>query len=250
MVGTLSQNSMVDIHVFQDAATAARMATEAIRDTFIAAAEVPVLFLVSGGSCFHLLYSLDPTLFDARVTMGVLDERYSTDPQINNYAQFVETLFFGLTCHRGVTTIDTMVRPSETIGEMAQRVDMELKDWCMSHADGKIIILQGIGPDGHTAGMTPVGIQQFTELFENPKSWVVGYNAGNLNPYPQRVTVTMPFLRRVSTSIVYAVGKEKKEALLSALSASGELSQIPARIIREMPHCLLYTDQTVDTLNL
>lgn len=247
---TVESEYMLDIHTFADRATATRMATEAVGETLMAAIDRPVLFLVSGGSCLNLLHALDPMLFDARVTMGVLDERYSSDPSINNYSQFIETDFYGITRNRGVTCIETAVFQSETIDEMAKRWDMELKDWRISHADGKIIVLQGIGPDGHTAGMMPDEIKQFNELFDNPNVWVVGYDAQSRNKYPLRVTVTMPFLRNVDTSIVYAVGEEKKAALSAALAPEGNTFQIPARIIHEMKHCLLYTDQSVDTVKV
>ncbi len=85
-------------------------------------------------------------------------------------------------------------------------------------------------------------------LFDDEAQWVTGYDASYRNEYPLRVTVTLPFLRKVSFGVVYAVGKDKKNALIATLAPVGTISQTPARIIAEMPHCLLYTDQTLDTV--
>jgi 6-phosphogluconolactonase/glucosamine-6-phosphate isomerase/deaminase len=243
---------MVNIHTYDDVATATRMASEAVRDTLAAHKNVPILFLVAGGSSMSLLPSLTHDLFDARVTMGVLDERFSTDPTINNYAQLAKTDFYGMAVTRGVSVIETLPKTDETIDDLAERFGTELKNWRISHADGVIIALQGIGPDSHTAGMMPYPDDEsmFKFLFEDPSVWVVGYDASFRHKYPLRVTVTMPFLRMTTTSIVYAVGEDKKKALTSALAPTGELYRTPARIIHEMPHCLLYTDQSVGTVNL
>jgi 6-phosphogluconolactonase/glucosamine-6-phosphate isomerase/deaminase len=248
----VKDNRMVDIHSYSDAPAATRMATEALRDTLIASREKSVLFLISGGSSLQLLSGLSPDLFDSRVTMGILDERYSRDPQINNFAQFANTELYAMAMKRGVACIDTFPKEGESIDDLAARWEGELKTWRMSHADGTILIAQGIGPDGHTAGMMPYPDDKatFVSLFENPTHWVTGYDAGNRNKYPLRVTVTMPFLRSVDAAVVYAVGAEKKGAITAMLAPHGTIHETPARIVHEMPHCLLYTDQAVDTVKI
>ena len=133
---------------------------------------------------------------------------------------------------------------------MAKRFEGDLKDWRMSHPDGIMIALLGIGRDGHIAGMigNPDDKRSFQFMFEDDSAWVVGHDAGNRNPYPLRVTTTMPFLRKLDTAIVYAVGEAKNYALTAVLAPTGELYRTPGRIIQELAHCLLYTDQAVATV--
>ena len=252
---------MIDIHTFADIATTARMASQAINDELAVHREVPILFLFSGGSSRILLESFLPELFDARITVGVIDERFYSDPAVNNYAQFMQTDFYRMAVARGVTTLETTPRKNETIEQMAKRYESYLKNWQISHSDGIIMATLGIGPDGHIAGIMPASPKTSSQggpytddarthqsLFDDEAQWVTGYDASYRNEYPLRVTVTLPFLRKVSFGVVYAVGKDKKNALIATLAPVGTISQTPARIIAEMPHCLLYTDQTLDTV--
>ena len=108
-----------------------------------------------------------------------------------------------------------------------------------------MVITQGIGEDGHTAGIMPYPENSalFKSLFDDPEKWVVGYDAEGRNEHPLRVTVTLSFLREVvDHSIVYAVGDGKKEALRQVLAETGTLWQTPARIIHEMRNVMLFTD--------
>ena len=79
-------------------------------------------------------------------------------------------------------------------------------------------------------------------MFDDPDQWVVRYDAGEKSPYPHRVTVTLPFLRQVDASIVYACGKEKQGALIKTLKLRGTLAETPGRVIQEMKKVDLFTD--------
>jgi len=243
---------MVDIHSFSDQPSACRAAKEAVELTLKDAAGKPVLLLISGGSGFDVLNQLSDELFSARITVSVIDERFSTDPTINNYLQLQKTDFYRKAMAKGVPVIDTIPKDSESIEEMAKRFEGELKDWRMSHPDGIMVALLGIGRDGHTAGMigNPEDKGSFQFMFEDDSVWVAGHDAENRNPYPLRVTTTMPFLRKLDTCIVYAVGEAKKYALTAILSQNGDLYRTPGRIIQELKHCLLYTDQAVATVKI
>ncbi len=241
---------MVDIHSYPDAATATHEASEALGRVLTENKNKPVLLLVSGGSSLNLLHSIPMDVFDRHVAMAVLDERFSKDSGINNFLRLSQTDFYKEAMKRGVTVFESVPKDNEAIEELAKRFEDFLKAWKMAHTDGVIVALQGIGPDGHTAGIMPYADDKrtFQFYFDDSEVWALGYDAGTRSTYPLRVTVSLPFLRKVTTSIVYAVGVEKKEALVAALAPEGELHKTPARIINEMPHCLLYTDQSVGTL--
>tara|TARA_Y100000310_G_C20663347_1_gene806030 strand:- start:685 stop:1389 length:705 start_codon:yes stop_codon:yes gene_type:complete len=202
---------------------------------------VPILFLASGGSSLALLERI--TVFPPKLTVGVTDERFDEDPSVNNFVQLVETPFFEKAQDRGAYFIDTRVQPREELEVFAKRFESSLMNWQAEHPGGRIVITQGVGPDGHTAGIMPHPTERdvFQELFEG-KQLVQGYDAKEKNEYPLRVTITLPFLRMVDHSIVYMTGREKKDALSRMLKAEVRLWETPARIIHEMKEVHVFTD--------
>lgn len=212
----------------------------------------PVLFLASGGSALKLLDNLEDQMIRrhaTNLTLGVLDERYSEDPQINNFCQLMKTRLYQTAVEAGAIAIDTRIHSNESATDLAHRWETTLKTWRQSHSTGQIIITQGIGPDGHTAGMMPFpeNAQFFTELFNQPDKWVTSYDAGQKNPYPLRITTTTVFLLQVDASICVATGSEKKAALELLMADEGNLATTPARILRELPAAWLFTDQLPKT---
>ena len=210
-----------------------------------------VLLLLSGGSVLSL-YSVGLLGLSNRITIGVLDERYSDDPKVNNFQTISKTQLYKQAKKSGCNFIDTSVRKSESAQELAERFEKELRKWKNDHPDGIVITTQGMGPDGHTAGMMPYpeSKDMFKKLFENQDSWVVGYDSGNKNPYPLRVTTTMQFLRNIiDISIMYAAPEDFAERsvkipiLKKILSKQNmPLHKYPASIIRHMKNVHLFTD--------
>lgn len=204
----------------------------------------PILLLCSGGSAFELLHGIPKETLGPHITIGTLDERYSTDETINNFAQLQKTDFYKTAIRAGAHIIDTRPNEEETIDELARRFEHELRVWRTSNPDGVIIATQGIGPDGHTAGIMPFPEDpaRFRELFESPNVWVYGYDAGEKNQYPLRATTTITFLKKIDHSIVYCVGENKREALSRVFSKEGTHAETPARILREMKNVVIFTD--------
>ena len=202
---------------------------------------VPTLFLSSGGSSLELLEHI--VIFPPNFTVGMTDERFSEDPKVNNFAQLVETSFFQKAQEKGAYFIDTRVQSREDMEALSKRFEDALKEWRKEHPGGRIVITQGMGLNGHTAGMMPYPKEKdmFQELCEGD-ALVRGYDAGDKNEYPLRVTITMTFLRMVDHSVLYTVGKEKEDALSRTLKTEGTLREMPARIIHEMKDVHLFTD--------
>lgn len=195
-----------------------------------------VLFLTSGGSALQILEHVSDTESYKNVTLSVLDERWGVENTNRNFSQFSQTSFFRSAVQNGAEVIDPMPIPGESIQATTDRFNKFLLEWKKKHPDGKILITQGIGPDGHTAGIMPFPdeTELFQNLFVNTDAAVVCYDAGSKNQFPQRITVTIPFLKSVDQSIVFAFGSDKREALKRTFSSQGELAETPARIIREM----------------
>ncbi len=207
----------------------------------------PVLLLLSGGSDLSLLRCLDcinTELFSNLLTVSTLDERFSRASHENNFLQVINSSFYQEAEDAKVKFIRTVPEDRETLQEFTQRIEQEFRDWYEVNRDGKIIITQGIGVDGHTAGMNvTLNEKDFTDVFQT-HSWLVGYTSNTLIP-PKRITVTVPFLKdMVDTSVIYAVGDEKAWALRELVKEEfkSELFTLPARIVHVMREVHLFTD--------
>ena len=238
---------MIDIHISSDSTESAQLAGKKLTEIFRTNKEVSILFLVSGGSALKILTFIDSTCFDSRVTVGVLDERFSTDPAVNNFAQLSQTDFYKKITEKNCHVIHTMPFGNETPGDLATRWEQSLRDWKNNHPDGVTVITQGIGPDGHTAGIMPYAEEPeiFKSLFEDFDAWIVAYDAEGKTPYRLRVTTTIPFLLSVDVAVVYVCGLEKLDALKKTLAKEGSLAATPARVIQQMKHVSLFTDLSV-----
>ncbi|MCH7604720.1 6-phosphogluconolactonase [Patescibacteria group bacterium] len=228
-----------------DKEIAAQRAAKALSETLQRHERDRVLLLLAGGSWLRVLDQLGSESLGENVIIGVTDERFSQDPAVNNFAQLSQTEFYRRAKEKGVHYINTQVQGGETIEELAARFEKELRGWKEKNPRGRVIVTQGIGLDGHTCGIMPYPEDKelFSHLFEDPKKWVVGYDAKEKNEYPLRVTITLSFLKGiVNHSIVYAVGENKKEALERVLAEEGQIAATPARIIHEMENVQLFSD--------
>ncbi|MEI8249402.1 MAG: 6-phosphogluconolactonase [Candidatus Taylorbacteria bacterium] len=203
----------------------------------------PVLLLLSGGSALAIVNQVNTEIFDRRVTIGVLDERYSTDEHINNFRLLTQTKTYTIIEQRGCPIIDSRVRSDESQEELAQRIEKDLRAWVRDNKDGAIVVTQGIGPDGHTSGIMPFpeDPKRFQKMFNDEKIWIQAYDATGKNAYPKRVTTTLPFMRMVNHSILFACGQDKLKALHDSLSNKNTAST-PACIINEMKDVRIFTD--------
>lgn len=193
-----------------------------------------VLLCLSGGSALDLLKDFDYSALGSNVTVTALDERFSSDPGINNMAQIEKTGFMDKAKELGCQIINTKVEPGETMEEFVAGFNMALVRWQENHKGGKIVVTAGMGPDGHTSGIIP-GSENFKDLFkENSGRLVVGYTAVNQpEDRNQRVTTNFDFLRSVAYTILVVMGDEKILAKQRLEAKDGTLEQTPARIWRE-----------------
>jgi len=202
----------------------------------------PLLLLLSGGSALDILQFIDHGNLDKQLTISVLDERYSKDPKVNHFLQLKKTKFYKKANRAGCIFFSTEVL-DEPLIKLASKFEYALRTWKKQHPEGKVIVIQGIGSDGHTAGIMPYPDDKarFDKLFL--QNWVVGYDAGSKNQYPQRITVTLKFLQEmVYKSLVYAVGEEKQGILEKIFKGNLSLNILPASVINSMKNVSLFTD--------
>jgi 6-phosphogluconolactonase/glucosamine-6-phosphate isomerase/deaminase len=199
-------------------------------------AHTEILLLLSGGSAFALLEGITNHVLGDHITLAVLDERASIDPDINNFAQLTNTNFYKSARAAGCKEIDTLPHENESKEELAIRFEQSLKSWKESNPNGIVIATIGMGPDGHTSGVMP--FPEDAKLFEKlfcSENWVVAYDAGDKNQYPLRVTTTLTFMNNViDKGIVYITGENKRSAIELIADENIGIHQIPAKILKEM----------------
>jgi 6-phosphogluconolactonase/glucosamine-6-phosphate isomerase/deaminase len=223
----------------------AGLAPKILSDLLGGRREKPTLLLLSGGSAFKVLDGLETENLSSNVTISVLDERFSQDQEISNFLILKKTEFFRKVESRGCKFFSTVPEDGETPETLAERFAHQMKDWRTENPDGKIIITQGMGEDGHTAGIMPYpeDPELFQKLFIEGTNWVAGYDAGNKNQYPLRVTTRINFLReQVDTSIFYVTGESKKNILKKVLDGAGKINELPALVIHEMKDVRVFSD--------
>lgn len=193
-----------------------------------------ILFLVSGGSNVDLLKAMDSELLaNPNMTLFPLDERYDAGDQNNSLIMQAA----------GIPIHPMVPEQSETVTDFGNRYDAFLDAWMKANPAGVVIAVIGIGPDGHTAGISPGEQVWFDETFNqrNADTWAVGYE-GKLVP-PQRVTVAPQFIaEKITEGIIVATGAGKTEAL-QKMTKDGDLGETPARILNKAKGKMtLYTD--------
>lgn len=218
-------------------------ASQALSSLLAAAGDTPTLLMLSGGSAFSLLDLIPPEVLGGQLTITVLDERYSTDPTVNNFAQLTQTAFYQAALAQGARIISTTVLPGESMEALRDRFDAALHAWKERHPKGVTIATMGIGPDGHTAGILPGDY----DVEWNGEAWVVDYEVPKeVNQYPKRVTVTKTFLKnQVDEAIVYAVGPTKHSFIRQLAEPNPTPQAFPAQVLKEMPAVTLFTDENI-----
>jgi 6-phosphogluconolactonase/glucosamine-6-phosphate isomerase/deaminase len=207
-----------------------------------------ILLLLAAGSAFEALPHVKPEALGSRLSVAMLDERFSRDRQVSNFLQFKTTPFYKLAVKEDVNIFDSSPGEGETADLLSLRFETMLREWIALNPKGAVISTFGVGEDGHIAGIAPFpeDAARFEELFEDRNRWVVSYDAGKKLQYPLRVTTTLSFLRQnLRAGVVYVSGERKRGALARLFSRTGSLSETPARILRELPNIALFMDSVV-----
>ncbi|HYV33561.1 MAG TPA: hypothetical protein VE973_01820, partial [Candidatus Limnocylindria bacterium] len=110
-----------------DKESAAAEAGEYLNLKLLDSKKTPVLLLLSGGSAFEILNYIGPSALGPNLTVSVLDERFSLDEKVNNFAQLQKTDFYKDALDAEASFFGTFPRPNETIEQLAQRWEANLK---------------------------------------------------------------------------------------------------------------------------
>lgn len=203
-------------------------------------AESRRLFMFSGGSALEIIKHLPEDFFLPSDTITVLDERYTQDERDSNFAALAK--LFNIRC----LTIDPRPLTGESLEDTAGRFEVGLKRWKQDNPEGKIIITQGIGEDGHTAGILPFPEDKdfFSKTFEEKGDWVAGCSvSADKNTHRERVTVTVDFLlNEVDFSLIYISGMKKSAIFAKLVSGGNDFAAMPMFAIGKMKKAIIVTD--------
>jgi 6-phosphogluconolactonase len=174
---------------------------------------------LSGGStpkpAYELAAQLEPDW--SRVELWWADDRcVPPDDERSNYRLVRETL------------LDRLAQPPTNVhriqgelepGEAARAYDRELDGVTLD------LVLLGIGPDGHTASLFP----NAPTLGERERRAVAA--EPGLEPFVDRVTMTLPTLSSARLVLFVVSGKEKANAVAGAFADSPDRGR-PASLVR------------------
>jgi len=212
--GALRENDAVDVVVTETAddaglAAARLLAAVAARGGHVA---------LAGGStprrAYELAASLEPDW--SRVSAWFGDERcVPLDDERSNHRLAVESLLAHLTKPPSLRAVPTELPPAEAAASYAQALEGVVLD----------VALLVLGPDGHTASLFP-GAPSLDET----EARAVAVPAG-MEPWVERVTMTIPTLSDAREVVFLAVGGDKADA---ARRAFGEppSRETPASLVR------------------
>jgi 6-phosphogluconolactonase/glucosamine-6-phosphate isomerase/deaminase len=226
-----------------DPQSAAAEAGEHLNTVLAENKKLPILLMLSAGSALSIIDYVGPAVLGANLTITTLDERFSADPEVNNFLQLQKTDFYKDAFEAEASFFGTVPRASETMEDLRQRWDKNLKTWRKENPKGLIIATFGMGADGHTAGIFPFpeDPMKFDKLFNN-QEWAVAYNAAGKNPYPERVTATLTFLKTIDAGLALVSGTQKQEKFAQLTSRKTKAADLPATVWHEIKKVKIFTD--------
>jgi 6-phosphogluconolactonase/glucosamine-6-phosphate isomerase/deaminase len=208
-----------------------------------------VLLLLSGGSAIQM-YAVLIQLLERKdthfgnLTCSLFDERWvPIGSQDSNEQQLQDAGIIQKLLNNGSKWIPYLAPQSKSPSERAEELSYHLKKLLSDH---QLIILAGIGEDGHTAGLLPTkDPKTIKNVFESKK--LVEYyelpsDAKNL--FRERITATPHLVKFAEQVFIYAPGEnkvtaikrfhEKKESIYDCPSIALHLSKHKPIIFSDM----------------
>ena len=217
---------------------------QAVSEYISSRAGAPTLLMIAGGSLPEtVLPHIDQRILTPQLTISIFDERCTEDESGLNELQLQATPFYDAAKVAGAQFLDVVVGDQGSCPMVAADWESRMREWQGQHPDGEIVVLAGVGADGHIAGIlchTPEETPIFTS-----KEWIVAHHfVATDNPYPYRITPTFTFWQKVvATSFIYMSGTEKAAALKAIQADDGNLATTPGRVLNTLSgSVVLFTD--------
>jgi 6-phosphogluconolactonase len=174
--------------------------------------------VLTGGSTPRIAYGLAAELETdwTGVELWWGDERcVAPDDERSNYGMAKQALLD----HVAVGAVHRMR------GELGREQGAELYEQELGELERFDLVLLGLGPDGHVASLYP---DQPT--LDETERRVIGAEA-KLEPYVDRITLTLPMLRRAHEVLFLVTGKDKADAAKRAFRGE-PLRATPGSLVR------------------
>jgi 6-phosphogluconolactonase len=205
------------VRVFADAEDVARFAADSlawrIGDARKAGREVHIA--LAGGTTFRLTYERLAQIEGSwkHVHLWLGDERCVPDGDPESNAQMVrESLYANARAEPpSLHAVASPLVPEDAAWLYGLEVCDRVPDLVFD------IVLLGMGPDGHTCSLFPG--HPVLDVTEAPVAPV----RGSPKPPPERVTLTLPVLRRARFTQLLVTGADKHEALARTLAGDTSL---------------------------
>ncbi len=185
-----------------------------------------VLWLVSGGSSVKVAVAVAKKISSGNnLTVSLADERYGpVDHSESNWKQLADAGFkiSGANLHpilQGKSFEQTCREYNNFLETASQKYDY-------------ILVLLGLGQDGHTAGILP-----HSPALDS-KKYATGYFAADF----QRITLAPLGFGLLDEAVVYAAGPAKRQAVLELTKRHSTEDQ-PAQLIKAVPAVSVYNDE-------
>jgi 6-phosphogluconolactonase len=191
----------------------------AVGELLAAAAQRGEAIVLTGGSSVGKAYEHAAALEGdwSKATVWWSDERcVPPDDERSNYGVAKRTLLDQLEHEPKVHRIRGELDPADASGEYDKKLEGVALD----------LLLLGLGPDGHVASLFPHSLQ----LDERER--LVTSGPAGLEPFVDRVTMTLPALLSARRILFLVTGAAKAEAVERAFR--GEITaEVPASLLRE-----------------
>ncbi len=210
-----------------------------LEKTIMLYAPDPILVLYAGGSALTVF---DYLHLDAESQVRTIfcagDERVSGEQSLNNHLQLKERLLDRV---HEFTLVDTVAQNDDTPESFAIRINAELEKIFTEHKNLHVISVQGLGADGHTAGIFPLSEDHFSDVYDHDSTYVAVQVKGLT--IDSRASITPGFIQnRVDELYGYVAGEAKKMTLESLENDSKAIHEMPAQLFKTHKNCQVYTD--------
>ena len=201
-----------------------------------------MLCLLAGGSALDVVEFIQPIYkSECRTTFIMGDERVSGVATENNFLQMrARYSGFRILNH----TIDTSIQENEKAQDFSKRIMKKISSALAETKNLKIISVLGVGTDGHTAGIFPMGRKEFIKTYPSNQTYVpVILNGSELN---FRASFTPAWILENTTELfLYAAGKEKLDVLYMLIGENKSSHERPVELVKQHINAHVYTDQQI-----
>ena len=195
-----------------------------------------VVIAVPGGSSVAEVYKSfrDAILPWERINIFLLDERLvPADHPESNYRLVREHLGSKISSEVLRQFKYSVDNPMQSVTDYSRELES-----CGGRFD---IVLASSGEDGHIASLFP----NHPSTRQDKNGFILLYDSPK--PPPGRMSASYGLIRQADTGIVLFFGSGKGDALRNFFNRELSYKECPARIMTELPHYYLLTDQEVET---